>query len=82
MKTTKTVNEFEVIESDRIALVGQANQFIENVMLKHVLLAGTNGRRSRVYTAALLFLEKEFNFGASGVQIYDKVLEREERDDA
>ena len=83
--TGKESRELEVIESDRIELVEQANKLIETLLIKDVIpLIVGNGIKQELdwsrtelqaYNSALTFLTNQFNQGYKDSEVMEKSKE-------
>lgn len=82
----KTVRENEIIHSDRIQLVQQANCFIEEMVNKTTLPKIGSGYAPEIelseheeatYRSALKFLERQFTQGYSTLEPVEKRVESE-----
>jgi hypothetical protein len=78
-KTRRTRRELEVIPSDRLGLIHQANRFIEIIIAEYREHPRTLiPREQRTYKAALAFLERQFEQGYRDTEVVDKRIEKEE----
>lgn len=85
-KTIKSIREVELVHSDRLALMDEANVFIANMVYKQVVPISNGSMASidftdeetRTYNAALGYLERQFTAGFRETEVYDKKSEREE----
>lgn len=82
----KTSKEVDVIVSDRVSLIREANSFVSHMITKEVLpslLSGINTPTERdryesdTYISALSFLKRQFDLGHKDVEVIDKKVEQE-----
>ena len=84
---SRKATETEVVRSDRIELVAQANRFVDSMVNKTTLPkigsgygpeVELNDEESRTYASALDFLKRQFDQGYSDTEPIQKRVETEE----
>lgn len=89
-KTARDVSEWQVIQSDRAALMHEANVLVNHMIYKQVtplLISGVgtmqelSGQEEATYKEALKFLQRQFFAGHTEAHRELTKTEREERND-
>jgi hypothetical protein len=73
--TTKKVVEFEVVESDRIDLIAQANRFIDS--MRSTACGAMTEVELDTYNSALAFLNRQFSDGFKDSETIETRVELE-----
>lgn len=74
------MREMQVVESDRVAMLGAANTFVHLITTKQasVISPTLDAGEAATYAAALGYLRRQFDLGHREAEIYDLKMEYKE----